>query len=43
MRLSILVGATKSVSGGSHYMFVDGGMADNPSDDVSPEYTFDMN
>ena len=37
------VGATKSVSGGSHYMFVDGGMADNPRPMMyQSEYTFDV-
>ena len=37
------VGATKQVDGGSHYMFVDGGMADNPRPMMyQSEYTFDV-
>ena len=37
------VGATKKVEGGSHYMFVDGGMADNPRPMMyQSQYTFDV-
>ena len=37
------VGATKKVNGGSHYVFVDGGMADNPRPMMyQSEYTFDV-
>lgn len=37
------VGATKYVSGGSNYLFVDGGMADNPRPMMyQSKYTFDI-
>ncbi|MEK9728116.1 MAG: diaminopimelate decarboxylase [Candidatus Margulisiibacteriota bacterium] len=37
------VGATKHVDGGSHYLFVDGGMADNPRPMMyQSQYTFDI-